>query len=168
MPFFSKIYDSWKEIQNEKYRKVLDIIRREKINLSEGIVLDIGCGPFFLEQFLEQEGIANDNFICIDVEQQVPKGKRFVLASGEMIPIKSGRVSLIFCLDSIHLIEDVSDFGRVLKPGGLLILSMFCNSQNGIDVADKCVKKLNGFKILKKIIMHGKEDEIIMLCRKNR
>lgn len=167
MSFFSGVYSSWTEIQNEKYLKILDLLKKEKITLyGKKKILDIGCGPFYFEKFLEEGGISTKNFTCVDSEKQASSERNFILSDGSFLPFKDSSFSIIFCIDSLHLIPDVSDIHRVMKRGGHIIVSSFFNLQNQELIESGMGKKLNRFKILKKTIMKGRENEIIMLCKK--
>jgi SAM-dependent methyltransferase len=166
MPFFSKIYGSWKETQEEKYEKIMELLGSEKIDLAKGRVLDVGCGPFFFEKFLNERGIETENFICVDVEKQKSGNKNFILGDGEKLPVRRNSISLSFCLDSLHLIEDLASIRAATKKGGLMVISSFFSETSLDDVELSSARKLNGFKILKKAIIRGRENEIIMLCKK--
>lgn len=167
MSFFSGIYSSWTEIQNEKYLKMLEVLKKEKIKLyGKKKILDIGCGPFYFEKFLEERGISSDNFTCIDTEPQKVRDRNFLMADGGHLPFRDSSFSIIFCIDSLHLIPDASDIRRVMKKNGHLIAASFFNLQNQKLIETGMEKKLNRFKILRKTILKGRENELIMLCRK--
>jgi ubiquinone/menaquinone biosynthesis C-methylase UbiE len=171
MPFFSKIYGAWSHIQMEKYKRILELLKKNKISLS-GKAVDVGCGPFFFERFLEEKGISTKNFLCIDVEKhgfmdQARTNPDFILADGNQIPLKNNYASIIFCLDTIHLIENPSELHRILKPSGILVVSSFFNQENLGKIEAGIEKKLNGFKLWKKTIMKGQENELILLCKKS-
>lgn len=162
MPFFSKIYHSWSEIQNEKYHKIIDILKENDIRIT-GKILDVGCGPLYFEKFLESRGISAE-ITCTDIEKQ--DAENFVRARGEKLPFSDRYFDMVFCMDSIHLIENADDIFRVMKNGGFLIVSLFFNSINQKQMEDMLKEKLNKFKILNKTILKGKENEIVLICKK--
>ena len=164
MPYFSKVYDSWEPLQREKYEKILEAIRMENIELTYP-VLDIGCGPFYFESFLEERGIDTKEFVCLDIEKTKSR-KGFVLGSGDYLPFKPETFSRIFCLDAIHLIENAEEMYDVTKKGGYIVVSMFFNMENLKETQNLLLKKLNKFKILKQDIIEGAENEIIIIGKR--
>jgi ubiquinone/menaquinone biosynthesis C-methylase UbiE len=162
MLFFSKVYGAWSGIQKEKYEKILELLKEKKISIS-GKILDVGCGPMFLEKFLKQKGIS-DEITCIDIEGQ--NSKSFVQASGDKLPFPNSYFNLAFCIDTIHLIKDADDIHRVLKPGGFAVIASFFNQENQAETEASLAKKLNKFKISNKTILKGKENEIIIIAKK--
>lgn len=165
MPFFSKIYGSWNETQKEKYERILSLMKEHEIKFS-GNVLDVGCGPFFFEKFLEEHGIATKNFTCVDIESQDSEKFTFMKANGSDLPFQKNHFDLLFCLDAIHLIKDSSEFKRVLKKGGYAIISSFFNHSDFDKVNSNLDKKLNGFKIISKTILKARENEIIVIIKR--
>ncbi len=167
MPFFSKVYSSWSEIQNKKYEKILELLKQYKIRIS-GKIFDVGCGPMLLEKFLESKGIKTD-ITCIDIEGQETEScynRKFIIANGSRLPFPNSYFNLAFCIDTIHLIKDADDIHRVLKHGGFAVITSFFNQENQAETEASLGKKLNKFKISNKTILKGKENEIIILCRK--
>ena len=119
--FFSKIYRSWKDVQERKYEKIID-----RVELKNKKILDIGSGDFYLERFLTKKGIKAD-ITALDIEKHA--GIKFVRADGNELPIKNAAFDMIISIDTMHLIES-SDFKRVLKENGLVLFSIFFNRQN--------------------------------------
>ena len=62
--FFSKVYKSWKGIQEKKYEKIIS-----KVDLQNKKILDIGSGDFYLEKFLAKKGIKAD-ITALDIEKK--------------------------------------------------------------------------------------------------
>lgn len=162
MPFFSKIYQSWSGIQNEKYEKILEFLKENNISI-RGKVLDVGCGPMFFEKFIKSMRIEAE-IKCIDIERQ--NSDDFILAKAENLPFPDSSFDMIFCLDAVHLIQNVDDIFRVLKNEGILTVSSFFNSTNQKQVETMLKEKLNKFKILNKSILKGRESEIIIIAKK--
>lgn len=152
--FSPQIYSSWKETQEQKYKAILQFFPE----VFYGLVLDIGSGKGYLEEFLS--GKIDANIVGIDVEK--PSS---ILASGSELPFKDNSFDRIVCIDSMHLISS-NDFHRVLKKGGLALISIFFNQEN-FNEKDKLVEdKLSGFKIISSKIADGKESEYMVLAKK--
>jgi len=166
MKFFSEVYNSWNDVQLDEYRQILNLIKDYKIKLS-GKILDIGCGEGNFEKFLNENNI-NADIIGIDTDKKAIEKSDLrikIICSGDKIPFDDNYFSVIFCLDTIHLLKK-NDYRRVLKKNGWLILSLFFNKQN-LDEKEKFLEsKLDGFEIVHKKIILGKENKIIILARK--
>ena len=114
------IYSDWMgETQRDKIRQIL-----RKVEAS-GRILDIGAGPGFLEEFL-------DDVVAVDIDLdnlKKAKGTK-ILADGNHLPFPDKSFDTVFCIDSVHLIENSDEIERVLSDGGRLIVSLFCNEYN--------------------------------------
>jgi len=166
MKFFSEVYDSWNEIQLEEYKKILDLLEKHKINLSEKI-LDIGCGEGKFELFLQENGF-DVNAIGIDPDKKAIEKSNLqmkIVCSGDNIPFDDDYFSIVFCLDTIHLLKK-NDYKRVLKKRGWLVISLFFNKQNLKEKESFLDSKLTNFEIVDKRIILGRENKIIILARK--
>ncbi|MEM7826820.1 MAG: methyltransferase domain-containing protein [Candidatus Aenigmatarchaeota archaeon] len=162
MQYFSEIYNSWKNIQEQKYKVILDLLKKENVKLSEGLVLDIGCGPFYFESFLEKNGIDTSNFFYLDIEARNPS-KHFVLGDANAIPFKPRTFFVVFCIDVIHLINNPNELYEITKENGLILASLFFNKENMEERTAEILDKLNRFKILREVLLTGRESEIIIL-----
>lgn len=139
----SKIYKNWmKETQEEKIKQILKQIK------PKGRILDIGCGPGFLEELLENKIFAMD----ID-KKNIKKCKGIrVIADGNYMPFKDKSFNTVFCIDTIHRfnIEKFPVFmKRLLKPNGILIVSTFCNKYDASQKMNWLKNVLYGFEIEK-------------------
>ena len=103
---------------------------------SNTIFLDIGCGNMSLRQFLPKSVCYN----AFDIELSEfhlerilseEKGIKVVLCSATRIPLDSNTVSLIASTEVFDHISDIDkaviEIYRVLKPGGILTLSISNN-----------------------------------------
>ncbi|MFH1420832.1 MAG: class I SAM-dependent methyltransferase [Candidatus Aenigmatarchaeota archaeon] len=165
MSFFSNVYDSWKQIQFEKYKQMLPML--QEMNLAS--TLDVGAGSGFFEEFLEENGFSTGGFVCVEPDKKMFKACGFrnkILCSAEKLPFENERFDSLVCLDTIHLITDAKDMSRVLKNNGKMLVSLFCNKDN-VDEKEKMIlEKLKGFKVLEKKLVPGKELELVMLVEK--
>ncbi len=113
--FFDKIYESWREIQYEKFSKIFGILQ----GLEGKTVLDVGCGDMFLEEFLKSKGI-NAHIISVDVKMPNHIYGKFVLADGNFLPFKNV-FDAVIVFDSGHLfnLERVKDV--VVENGEIIV-----------------------------------------------
>ena len=157
--FFDKIYGSWKGIQKKKYEKMMEILP----NLGDKRILDIGIGSGYFEEFLKSKGIDAD-IIGIDTSKEMVKGN-VAVADGNELPFVNNSFDMVICLDTLHLIKN-NDFSRLLKRGGLVLFSIFFNKQNFEERKGMMKSVLDGFEIVKELIIEGKESEYAILAKK--
>lgn len=153
-----KIYSRWMEKeQRAKIANILEIVE------PKGIILDIGSGPGFLEEKIPQ-AIALD----VDIESlKKVKGTK-ILASGDFLPFKSGAIETVFCIDSVHLLENIKEISRVLRDSGIAIITAFCNEHNSKERLNSLRNLFSGsLKIEREAIVKGeKELDAVIVCRK--
>jgi SAM-dependent methyltransferase len=162
--YFKKIYSSWKNIQEKKYEVILELLNKNRINLSKKLILDLGCGPFFFEEFLEKNKIETKNFILLDKDKELDRKRNFVIADFNNLPFKSEIFHIVFCIDSFHFLNNFNELKRVVKKGGILLISQFLRMNE--DELLKKLKEFDDFKVLDEFLFNWKEREIIILLRK--
>lgn len=118
MRFFSSIYESWREIQYEKY-EALELEER----LKGKRVLDAGSSSGFLSDFLRERG-TEVQIISLDADIRALRGcsSERVLGRVEMLPFKEGVFDSIICFDVLHLSKTLDL--RPLKKGGEAIVGV--------------------------------------------
>jgi len=150
--FTSKIYHKWmKDKQIQKYEDIINYLP----DMNSKIVLDIGCGPRWLEIFLVKK-YPKIKYISIDVDY-----KPDILSSGDSLPFRSETFDAVFCIDTIHLLKNISNVKTILKNNGLLIIA------EPISLFKEDV--LNIFKDLKletKNIIGKEEKDILLIYKK--
>jgi len=151
--FSSRVYESWREIQQEKYRAIL------QFPIFSGRIIDIGGGKRYLEKFLLDDGVKAD-IICADIEEPAD-----VLGDGGRLPFRDEIFDTVISIDSMHLIEG-RDFERVLKKGGFALLALFFNDENYGQRKNLLKEKLQGFEILTEFEQRGKQNEYVILGKK--
>jgi SAM-dependent methyltransferase len=165
--FFSKIYKSWKGIQQEKYKAIMENIGSSVFDeLVRGRVLDVGSGSGFFETFLERRGFGLGEWVCLDPDPDMLRGGGFsrMLGDGNRLPFRPGSFDSLVCLDSIHLIQ--GDVFWALRPGGLALVSLFSNPGNLEGKRRVLMERMEGMEIVKEFLAKGKEGEIFILARK--
>jgi len=118
MEFFSSIYESWREIQYEKY----SALKLEK-RLRGKRVLDAGSSLGFLTDFLKERGVESQ-IISLDVDERALRkcSSEKILGNVVALPFKRGVFDAIVCFDVLHLSGDIDL--RPLKRGGQAIVGV--------------------------------------------
>ncbi|MCJ7789154.1 MAG: class I SAM-dependent methyltransferase [Candidatus Atribacteria bacterium] len=104
-------------------KHLLDILKLDSIN-----ILDVGCGTGINLDFLQKYG----NVFGVDFSKEAKKfckmrGYKIIQANAEKLPLKENTFDLITALDLLEHLDDnmaISEFYRVLKPDGYLILTV--------------------------------------------
>ena len=103
----------------------------------DDVILDAGCGNCRdAEYLITSSDVRPGMYITMDISQGMLRGckeqsnlARFSLVQADLlqIPIRTGTVTKLICTEVLEHIPDwtsaVSEFARVLKPGGDLIVS---------------------------------------------
>lgn len=166
--FFPSIYESWKDVQREKYESILNILGKEFIRglFSGRRVLDMGIGFGYFEDFLHENRIKAD-IVGLDRDQQAAKkcGVPLVVGNANRLPFVSGAFDIILAIDSFHSVRS-GDFSRVLKKKGIMLVTMFFNEHTYDKVCSDIKEKLAGFDVICAFEVRGKESEYVVLARK--
>ncbi len=166
--FFPKVYESWKDIQRQKYESILNILGKEFVKglFSGKRVLDMGVGFGYFEDFLHESRI-DANIIGIDRDKEAAKRCRvpLIIGNANRLPFRSGAFDIVLSIDSFHSINS-SDFARVLRKRGIALITMFFNDYNYEHIRAATKEKLLGFEVICAFEIRGKENEYVILARK--
>lgn len=162
-----RIYESWKKIQEQKYKEILHIVGRQLFQkMFSSMTLDIGCGDSIFLQFLRRNGIAA-NIIGLDIVNDPQNGIRTVLGDGDAPPFLDKSFDTVVCIDTAHLLN-TNNFNHVLKDGGFALFALFFNDENYEDQKNVVKEKLTDFDILLEFELQLHEKEYVVLARKKQ
>lgn len=109
--------------------------------ISEGVLVEVGAGPVGVAPLLSDgvvvllDPLAREYAAIPAYAPFRASHARYVAACGEAIPVGTGAAALLIaenCLDHVRDMETVlSEMHRVLRPGGLLYLTVNCRSRLG-------------------------------------
>ncbi len=164
MTFFTKIYESWRKIQYEKYEVILENLGLYGLELNNKYIFDVGSSKGFLHDFLEERGIKPRVFVAMDVDKEAIRKNRTslkVVGMGEALPFKREIFDVIFCIDVLHLLKRKIDI-EPLKNGGILIISLPKRYEHKMNAE---VERLtnNGCKLLSLFEINGQEEEKVAI-----
>jgi SAM-dependent methyltransferase len=125
----------------------------QKLDFKKLKIIDIGIGPGWFEQELEQRlGIGLD-VVGIDLENIDNKLVKMVIADANNIPFKPTSFDFIFCLDSVHLIKRPGAMLRLLRPEGHLLISSFCSRYTAMEKRKEILRFFSKAKLLKESVV---------------
>ncbi len=164
MSFSPGIYASWQGMQKEKFIQ----IKNHLGPLSDGIfrnklILDIGCGFGYLENEFRGDFIGVDRDLSM-IKNSVAVFPK-VLADAKFLPFVDESFDTIVSVDTMHTVDGI-DFQRVLKEGGISLLSIFFNNDNYSERRKMLLEKVSGMKILHEFELIGKEKEYVLIAGK--
>jgi SAM-dependent methyltransferase len=106
-------------------------------------VLDVGCGTGALEQRVLANGTSPVHIVGVDASFAMLREAHTKLngsgcgivswnnALAESLPFRTGSVDAIVCANSFHYyrhpVSVLTEFRRVVKPGGFLVLADWCH-----------------------------------------
>ncbi len=120
--FSTKIYDSWKEKQLQKYEQLFPILKPFLSN--EHRVLDLGIGKAWIEEFLSEKGFKFKKIIGVDISENAvtPKKSNIKYILSKKFNSKE-KFDLIICFDSLHLLKNYN-LMKLAKPSGIILISL--------------------------------------------
>jgi malonyl-CoA O-methyltransferase len=129
--------DTAARVQQEVAARLLEHL--DPVRLEPVVILDVGAGTGDLAKSLSRR-FPGASVVAVDIAEamlNVARSKapwlfsrqRFLCGDAEALPIKDSSVDLIVCNATLQwcnqLEQAITGFFRVLKPGGLLMLSTF-------------------------------------------
>ena len=153
--FTQKIYDKWMEkTQKEKYTDLEKLLP----NVKNPLILDVGCGPAWVKDVISEK-YPEFRYIGVDVE----KGSSAdIIASGDNLPFKSGTFDIVFCIDTLHLLNNINELVRVVKPSGYLIISLFLRKAHLLAE----LEENKNLKLISKDIIGKQEKDLVEIFQK--
>ncbi len=139
-------------------RKIDGILRRAP---PRGRILDVGCGPGFLEKFIP-EAVALD----IDLDNLRKVRRKKVLADARYLPFRSSVFDTVFCIDSVHLFEKTDELERVLSPGGKAVITLFCTEYTKEERMEELKKKVRKLRVKEEFFVGDRELDAVVVAEK--
>lgn len=130
----AEIYDETNTAYYSKYPKISckDVAQRLR-NTEYQSLLDIGCGTGYLIDILQKQ--KNSLYCGLDLspqmlkmaKQKLPQSVYLTEGSADSLPYEDNSFDIVTCIQSFHHYpkpeKSMSEAYRVLKPGGLYIIS---------------------------------------------
>lgn len=141
-------YDSrWKFYTEATARKTLSVITLK----SQDRVLDIGCGTGILLHYLSESypgiqlsGIDPVKEMLAVARQRLPSSADLREGWAEYLPFSDHHFDVVFCCSMFHYIGDpataLHEIRRVLRPGGMLIMTDWCKDYLTIRISEFFLK----------------------------
>jgi SAM-dependent methyltransferase len=165
MKMTTSVYKSWEKIQKEKFDQIAKHTDKELFSriFHKRLILDMGCGNGYLERAYRGDfvGIDNDPEMLAKSVALFPR----VMGDGDELPFKDAAFDSVVSIDTVHLIK-TNDFLRVLKPGGIVLFSVFFNNENHEERKEMLRKKVSGLIVIQEFDTHTKEKEHVIIAMK--
>ena len=161
MGLTDETYEFWMaDTQKEKIKQLLEEIP------PMGKVLDVACGPGFLEELVNEK--VRKNIIAFDVNKEyVTKVKEkfpevtVLEGDGNEMNFPPRSFDTVYAIDIIHLLEVENFLERVkevLKPEGIFVLTIFCNEHNFEEKSEWLKEIVSGWEITNEFLVKSKNE----------
>ncbi len=123
MQFCHRVYESWREIQYEKYGAILGTLEELGIGIGK-LVLDLGSASGFLYDYLEENGYCCE-VVALDIDGDailVNRSQHRVIGDANFPPFIDGAFDSLFCVDVAHLLRELDV--SCVREGGLIVLAL--------------------------------------------
>ena len=160
--FFSEIYESWREIQYEKYEEILERIEKNDLSLGK-LVLDLGSASGFLFDFLAERDVESE-VVALDIDVaslEKNPSDHLIIGDGNNLPFKSCVFDSLFCVDVAHLLDNLR-FDCV-KKNGTIILALPARHK---EIFESLVAESDHCQLIEKFEVNGREKELVALLKK--
>lgn len=145
--FFDELAADWIRMSHEILGEfdlsavILDHLARSGITAQRGVVADLGCGPGLMLGLMAGQasqviGVDNSSRMLDAAAKHLPEGQDVSLRIGDLehLPLRDGEAdAAVMSLVLHHLASPqagLAETGRVLRPGGQLILADFLSHDN--------------------------------------
>jgi ubiquinone/menaquinone biosynthesis C-methylase UbiE len=165
---FRKLYNTLSGSYDQRHSSPTTLeVRKREVPLvrrfAHGRTLDVGCGTGFHLPLVE-------DVVGMDISEGMlskASGKLVIQAGGEHIPFRSEAFDCVMCMFSVLNVCDyrrtISEMGRVLKPGGILITSVASVWDQDYETLDeKKGVKLTGDMKTKRFQISGHDTELYL------
>ena len=111
--------DVWHHYTSDSIHKYVQNYLDKLLLTTDNILLNAGCG--------KTSYVTSANVIYMDIiKEYIDAFENYLVASIEKIPLKENTIDCIICVGSVinyaDLQKALSEFSRILKPNGILIL----------------------------------------------
>jgi|GEM_PF-3557621 len=148
--------------QVQKIWEILSILPRVR-----GLVVDIGCGPGFLAKHGRFDALIGVDLSVELLRIALSKARLhtgYVCADAEILPLRSSIASCAFAVTLLSVtpnpVRCIEEMLRVLRPGGLLVITCFRNDLPHVLQA----LLLRTHRV--RVVDPGWGSEVILLCRR--
>jgi SAM-dependent methyltransferase len=117
-------------------REILALLRREGADGTAERVLEVGCGTGLYLSALDP-GVFGTDISVPYVRFLHGRGRRVFASDARALPIRTGSVDLVYCVNVLHHLDDASvgsvlrEMWRVCRPGGAVVAVDIVHARRG-------------------------------------
>ena len=161
MGITDEVYPFWMaDTQKEKIKQILVRVP------PKGRILDVACGPGFLEKLVIGE--VRKKLVAVDINSEyIDNVKRdfpevtALVGDANELKFPNGSFDVIYAIDIIHLLDSEKFFSgvmNVLDSRGKLVVTVFCNEHN-LQEKDEWLKSIvKGFSIEEEFVVKSENE----------
>ena len=150
-------YTRLAEIYDRKWSRYVQVTTRKTLahlDMADGDqVLDVGCGTGTLLASIgrirptaEVWGIDITGRMLGVARNRLPESVHLCVGSADCLPVANDSFDAVVCCSMLHYLPDplaaLAEVLRVLRPGGQLVLTDWCNDYSGCRIIDRCLHLL--------------------------
>jgi ubiquinone/menaquinone biosynthesis C-methylase UbiE len=151
-------YDSLATVYEQRWTRYIEAttaatLRRIPLDAGERL-LDVGCGTGLLlgrllgrSPFRELTGVDLSPGMVAQARNRLPARVRLLVGDAEALPFPSGSFDVVVSASSFHYwpapARGLDELRRVLRPGGHLILTDWCDDYLACRICDRVLRLVN-------------------------
>jgi len=147
MNYYNQISKSYEYLHKKEQLNKLQIIKNNLKLDNNTLILDVGCGPCWSDEFF-------DNVIGVDPAFGLlskGKSKNVVQGSAEKLPFKDNTFDIIICVTAVHhfdLDKAFSEMKRISKKNAQLAITILKKSSKKDEIITKIRRMFDVDKII--------------------
>ena len=148
MTYYDEIAKGYDELhKEEQVKKIKEILKHVKVKSTDKI-LDVGCGPCYLAEFIECSYVGIDPSVkLLELAKKKLKNRlntKLMIGKGESLPFADKSFDIVFCITALHNFDDIQkSLDEMKRVGKRIVVSVLKDSKH----TDEIRKKIKGKEV---------------------